>query len=99
MDIHRVFTLFWLTFLLFFMFQCPFLRSDIATDVSGFECVMVKQQIVSPDTETCLVSCLCLQPYEKVSKVMERPFYMNPRKAVEFGVADKVSFPFPWRSF
>lgn len=30
------------------------------------------------------------QPFEKVAKVMERPFYMNPRKAVEFGVADKV---------
>jgi ATP-dependent protease ClpP protease subunit len=29
-------------------------------------------------------------PFEKVAKVMERPFYMNPRKAVEFGVADKV---------
>lgn len=31
-----------------------------------------------------------LQPYEKVAKVMQRPFYMNPKKAVEFGVADKV---------
>lgn len=60
---------------------------------------MGKQFDMSPDTETCLVLCLCLQPYEKVSKVMERPFYMNPRKAVDFGVADKVSFLFPWRSF
>lgn len=31
-----------------------------------------------------------LQPVEKVAKVMERPFYMNPKKAVDFGVADKV---------
>ncbi|KAG6541004.1 hypothetical protein Mapa_017577 [Marchantia paleacea] len=28
--------------------------------------------------------------FEKVAKVMERPFYMNPTKAVEFGVADKI---------
>jgi len=35
-----------------------------------------------------------LQPVEKVAKVMERPFYMNPKKAVDFGVADKVCFLF-----
>lgn len=37
-----------------------------------------------------LVVLYCLQPVEKVAKVMERPFYMNPKKAVDFGVADKV---------
>lgn len=31
-----------------------------------------------------------MQSFERVAKVMERPFYMNPTKAVEFGVADKV---------
>lgn len=34
-----------------------------------------------------------MQTIEKVAKVMERPFYMNPKKAVDFGVADKVTFP------
>lgn len=36
------------------------------------------------------ITALQLQSFEKVAKVMERPFYMNPTKAVEFGVADKV---------
>lgn len=37
-----------------------------------------------------IVDVIGLQSFEKVAKVMERPFYMNPKKAVDFGVADKV---------
>eukprot|EP00850_Spirogloea_muscicola_P009369 SM000052S17761 [mRNA] locus=s52:574606:576949:- [translate_table: standard] len=41
----------------------------------------------------CLVKLLARHTgnsVEKVSKVMERPYYMNPQKAIAFGVADKV---------
>jgi ATP-dependent Clp endopeptidase proteolytic subunit ClpP len=52
--------------------------------------IRAKEVINNRDTLVELLAKHTGNPFEKVAKVMERPFYMNPRKAVEFGVADKI---------
>lgn len=52
--------------------------------------IRAKELINNRDTLVSLLAKHTGNPVEKVAKVMERPFYMNPKKAVDFGVADKI---------
>ncbi|MCO5575950.1 hypothetical protein L7F22_029757 [Adiantum nelumboides] len=51
--------------------------------------IRAKEVVNNRDTLATLLAKHTGNSFEKVSKVMQRPFYMDPRKAIEFGVADK----------
>eukprot|EP00246_Nothoceros_aenigmaticus_P001246 TRINITY_DN116_c0_g1_i2.p1 TRINITY_DN116_c0_g1~~TRINITY_DN116_c0_g1_i2.p1 ORF type:complete len:348 (-),score=41.42 TRINITY_DN116_c0_g1_i2:777-1784(-) len=52
--------------------------------------IRAKEVINNRDTLVELLAKHSGNSFEKVNKLMERPFYMNPRNAVDFGVADKI---------
>ncbi|KAI0510367.1 hypothetical protein KFK09_010968 [Dendrobium nobile] len=52
--------------------------------------IRAKEVITNRDTLVKLLSKHTGNPVEKVSKVMQRPFYMDAIKAQEFGVIDKI---------
>ncbi|CAM6088367.1 unnamed protein product [Calypogeia fissa] len=52
--------------------------------------IRAREVIHNRDTLVRLLAKHTGNSFERVAKVMERPFYMNPTKAVEFGVADKI---------
>jgi ATP-dependent Clp endopeptidase proteolytic subunit ClpP len=52
--------------------------------------IRAKELIHNRDTFVKLLAKHTGNPFETVAKAMERPFYMFPRQAVEFGVADKI---------
>lgn len=52
--------------------------------------IRAKEVVNNRDTLASLLAKHTGNSFEKVSKVMQRPFYMDPRKAIEFGVADKI---------
>eukprot|EP00249_Psilotum_nudum_P013780 c24508_g1_i1 orf=55-1065(+) len=52
--------------------------------------IRAKEVINNRDTLVSLIAKHTGNPFEKVAKTMQRPFYMSPKKAVEFGVADKI---------
>ncbi|KAL0918576.1 hypothetical protein M5K25_010591 [Dendrobium thyrsiflorum] len=52
--------------------------------------IRAKEVITNRDTLVKLISKHTGNPLEKVSKVMQRPFYMDAIKAQEFGVIDKI---------
>ncbi|MCO5596835.1 hypothetical protein L7F22_050905 [Adiantum nelumboides] len=52
--------------------------------------IRAKEVVNNRDTLATLLAKHTGNSFEKVSKVMQRPFYMDPRKAIEFGVADKI---------
>lgn len=52
--------------------------------------IRAKEVVANRDTLVGLLARHTGNSFEKVAKTMERPFYMNPQRAIEFGVADKV---------
>lgn len=52
--------------------------------------IRAKEVVNNRDMLVSLLAKHTGNSFEKVSKVMQRPFYMDPRKAIEFGVADKI---------
>lgn len=52
--------------------------------------IRANEVVNNRDTLVSLLAKHTGNSFEKVSKVMRRPFYMDSRKAVEFGVADKI---------
>ncbi|EFJ04638.1 hypothetical protein SELMODRAFT_131372, partial [Selaginella moellendorffii] len=49
-----------------------------------------KEVIHNRDTLVELLAEHTGNPVEKVAKVMRRPYYMSPKKAMDFGVVDKI---------
>lgn len=52
--------------------------------------IRAKEVVHNRNTLVKLIARHTGNSFDKVSKVMERPFYMNPQKAQEFGVIDKI---------
>ncbi|KAL2621688.1 hypothetical protein R1flu_001893 [Riccia fluitans] len=52
--------------------------------------IRAKEVINNRDTLVSLLAKHTGNSFEKVSKVMQRPFYMSPTRAVDFGVIDKI---------
>lgn len=52
--------------------------------------IRAKEVVNNRDTLVSLLAKHTGNSFEKVSKVMQRPYYMDPKKAVEFGVADNI---------
>ncbi|KAM7272508.1 hypothetical protein ACFE04_027171 [Oxalis oulophora] len=52
--------------------------------------IRAKEAIVNRDTLVELIAKHTGNPVETVAQVMRRPFYMDPTKAKEFGVIDKI---------
>eukprot|EP01018_Ginkgo_biloba_P035579 Gb_12676 [translate_table: standard] len=52
--------------------------------------IRAKEVINNRDTLVKLLARHTGNSFETVAKAMQRPFYMDPRKALEFGVADKI---------
>lgn len=52
--------------------------------------IRAKEVVNNRDTLVKLLARHTGQPLDVVAKTMERPFYMNPQKAIDFGVIDKI---------
>ncbi|CAH9073809.1 unnamed protein product [Cuscuta epithymum] len=52
--------------------------------------IRAKEAIIQRDMLVELLATHTGNPVETVANVMKRPFYMDPIKAIEFGVVDKI---------
>ncbi|KAJ7538579.1 hypothetical protein O6H91_11G055200 [Diphasiastrum complanatum] len=66
--------------------RLPSLGQMPASDIQ----IRAKEVVNNRDTLVSLLAKHTGNSFKKVAKIMQRPYYMEPRKAVEFGVADKV---------
>ncbi|KAJ7538577.1 hypothetical protein O6H91_11G055200 [Diphasiastrum complanatum] len=66
--------------------RLPSLGQMPASDIQ----IRAKEVVNNRDTLVSLLAKHTGNSFKKVAKIMQRPYYMEPRKAVEFGVADKI---------
>ncbi|CAI5949316.1 unnamed protein product [Closterium sp. NIES-65] len=52
--------------------------------------IRAKEVVNNRDTLVKLLARHTGNSFEKIAKTMERPYYMNPQRALEFGVIDKI---------
>ncbi|CAI7793885.1 unnamed protein product [Closterium sp. NIES-53] len=52
--------------------------------------IRAKEVVNNRDTLVTLLARHTGNSFEKIAKTMERPYYMNPQRALEFGVIDKI---------
>eukprot|EP00271_Cylindrocystis_brebissonii_P013161 TRINITY_DN32775_c0_g1_i1.p1 TRINITY_DN32775_c0_g1~~TRINITY_DN32775_c0_g1_i1.p1 ORF type:complete len:365 (-),score=73.12 TRINITY_DN32775_c0_g1_i1:513-1607(-) len=71
------------------MIQQPRLPSTGQMSASDVQ-IRAREVVANRDTLVELLARHTGNSFEAVSKRMERPFYMTPTKAIEFGVCDKV---------